>query len=74
MYTYEVYNKTRGKYCTITSSDFLEVGQTVLVKFDNEGLNGLHECEVIERVNGIRRLKRKIDELSNLLQNLIYSR
>lgn len=53
MYTYEVFNKTRGTYCTITSSDFLEVGQRVLVKFDNEELDGLHECEVIERINGV---------------------
>lgn len=54
MYTYEVYNKTRGTYCTITSNDFLEVGQRVLVKFDNEELEGLHECVVIQRVNGLQ--------------------
>lgn len=53
MYTYEVYNKTRGTHCTITSRDFLEIGQCVLVKFDNEELEGLHECEVIERINGV---------------------
>lgn len=53
MYTYKVYNKTRETYCTITSEDFLEVGQEVLVRFDNEELEGLHECEVIERLDGI---------------------
>lgn len=53
MYTYEVYNNTRGTYCTITSDNFLEVGQKVLVKFDNEELEGLHECKVIERINGV---------------------
>lgn len=74
MYTYEVYNKTRRTYCTITSEELLEVGQKVLVEFDNEGLDGLHECEVIERVNGIRKLRRKIDEFSYFLQNLIFPR
>ncbi len=74
VYTYEVYNKTRRTYCTITSEELLEVGQNVLVKFDNEGLDGLHECEVIERLNGIQKLRRKIDEFSCFLQNLIFPR
>lgn len=52
MYTYEVYNKTRGTYCTITSNNYLEVGQRVLIEFNNEEIDGLHECEVIERING----------------------
>ena len=54
MYTYEVYNKTRGTYCTIVSDEFLEVGQKVLVKFHNKELEGLHECEVIERLYGFQ--------------------
>lgn len=49
MYRYRVYNITRESYCIIESDSILEIGQKVLVKFDNYGLDDvLHECKIIE--------------------------
>lgn len=53
MFTYYVYNKTRKSWCVIDSSEFIEVGQTVLVKFENEELaDELCECEVVKMLSG----------------------
>lgn len=49
MYKYYVYNVTRNSYCTITSEAVLEVGQSVLIHFDNEELaDELNECKVLK--------------------------
>lgn len=48
MNEYYVYCKDRNSYCTITSDTFLEVGQTVLISFDNENLDGVYECVVLD--------------------------
>ena len=47
MNRYYVYNKTRDTYCLIESSDVMEVGQNVLVKFDNKEIPEMCEfCQV----------------------------
>lgn len=51
MFEYYVYNKDRDTYCHITSDYLLEEGQHVLINFDNDGLDGLYECIVIEVKN-----------------------
>lgn len=49
MYKYRVYNITRDSNCIITSDYLLEVGQTVLVHFDNpEVKEDLCECKILE--------------------------
>lgn len=53
MNRYYVYNKTRDTYCLIESSDIMEVGQTVLVRFDNEDIPEMCECEVLRVMNGL---------------------
>lgn len=53
MNRYYVYNKTRRTYCLIESKDIIEVGQTVLVKFDNEEIQEVCECEVLKVMKGL---------------------
>lgn len=53
MNRYYVYNKTRKTYCLIESKDNIEVGQTVLVKFDNEDVPEMCECEVLRVMKGL---------------------
>ena len=47
MFRYYVHNKTRHTWCIIESKEQLEVGQTVLVDFDNKEIPERCECEVI---------------------------
>ena len=53
MNRYYVHNKTRRTYCLIESQDNMEIGQTVLVKFDNEEIHEMCECEVLRVMNGL---------------------
>ena len=54
MYRYYVHNMTRGTYCLIESKDNLEIGQVVLVLFDNEDLKGhACECKVLRKMHGL---------------------
>lgn len=53
MNRYYVHNKTRKTYCLIESKDNMEVGQTVLVKFDNKDVPEMCECEVLRVMNGL---------------------
>lgn len=53
MNRYYVYNKTRDTYCLIESGDVMEVGQTVLVKFDNKEIPEMCECEVKRVMKGL---------------------
>ena len=54
MYRYYVHNMTRGTYCLIESKDDLEIGQVVLVLFDNEDLKGQAcECKVLRKMHGL---------------------
>ena len=53
MNRYYVHNKTRRTYCLIESKDIMEVGQTVLVKFDNEEISEMCECEVLRVMKGL---------------------
>ena len=54
MYRYYVHNLTRGTYCLIEAKDNLEIGQKILVLFDNEELKGeACECEVLHKMNGL---------------------
>lgn len=53
LYRYYVHNKTRHTWCLIESNDLLEVGQTVLVKFDNDDITEMCECEVISKKKGL---------------------
>lgn len=49
MYKYRVYNITRNSNCIITSDSILKVGQVVLVKFDNPGVEqDFCECKILE--------------------------
>lgn len=53
MNRYYVHNKTRKTYCLIETKDIIEVGQTILVKFDNEEISEMCECEVLRVMNGL---------------------
>ena len=53
LYRYYVHNKTRRTWCLIDSNDLLEVGQTVLVDFDNEDVPERCECEIIRIIRGL---------------------
>ena len=53
MNRYYVYNKTRDTYCLIESSVVMEVGQIVLVKFDNKEIPEMCECEVKRVMKGL---------------------
>lgn len=53
MYRYYVHNKTRKSWCLIESKEPLEVGQTVLVKFDNEEIDEMCECEILNAMHGL---------------------
>lgn len=54
MNRYYVHNLTRNTYCLIESGDDLEIGQVVLVLFDNEELKGQAcECEVLRKMIGL---------------------
>lgn len=53
MNRYYVKNKTRKTWCFITSKEILDVGQVVLVKFDNEDIPELCECEVLRVMKGL---------------------
>lgn len=48
MYKYRVENITRGSICIISSDYILEVGQKVIIKFDNFGIDELCVCKVLE--------------------------
>ena len=53
MNRYYVHNRTRKTYCLIESNEDMEVGQVVLVKFDNEDVAEMCECEVLRVMNGL---------------------
>lgn len=47
MNRYYVRNKTRNTWCIIESKELLEVGQVVLVDFDNDEIPERCECVII---------------------------
>ena len=53
MNRYYVHNRTRKTYCLIESNDVMEIGQTVLVKFDNDEISEMCECEVLHVMKGL---------------------
>lgn len=53
MNRYYVHNKTRRTWAWIESNEILPVGETVLVKFDNEEIDELCECEIIKMHRGL---------------------
>ena len=53
MNRYYVYNRTRKTWCLIESKEFLEIGQVVLVKFDNDDVQELCECEILQILKGL---------------------
>ena len=53
MNRYYVRNKTRETWCLIESKEILYVGDVVLVKFDNEEIDELCECEVLQVLTGL---------------------
>lgn len=54
MYFYDVYDKKTKTYRTISTESFLGVGQDVLVRLYDEDSDGtLHECRVLEKLNGL---------------------
>ena len=53
MNRYYVHNKTRHTWGWIESKDDIEVGQTVLVKFDNDDIPEMCECEILQVKKGL---------------------
>lgn len=53
MNRYYIHNKTRHTWGWMESKDDIEVGQTVLVKFDNDDIEEMCECEVIRKKKGL---------------------
>ena len=53
MNRYYVRNKTRRTWCLIESKEILEIGQVIWVKFDNEDIQELCECEVLRVMKGL---------------------
>ena len=53
MNRYYIHNKTRHTWGWMESNDDIQVGQTVLVKFDNEDIPEMCECEVISVKKGL---------------------
>lgn len=53
MNRYYIHNKTRHKWGWMESDKDLEVGQTVKVKFDNEDILEMCECEVLKVKKGL---------------------
>lgn len=53
MNRYYIHNKTRHTWGWMESDQELEIGQTVLVKFDNEEIDGMCECEILQVKRGL---------------------
>lgn len=56
MNRYYIHNKTRNTWGWMESNNDIEVGQTVLVKFDNDDIPEMCECEVIKKEERIGKL------------------
>ena len=53
MYRYYIHNKTRRTWGWMESGEDIDVGKTVLVKFDNEDIHEMCECEIIDKKIGL---------------------
>lgn len=53
MNRYYVHNITKKTWCLIDSTEDMQIGQVVWVKFDNEDIDELCECEILHKMNGL---------------------
>lgn len=62
MNRYYIYNKTRRSWGWMESEQELEIGKTVMVKFDDEDIPELCECEIIKS-------KKILEKVTDLLSH-----